>query len=508
MTKFKTALVLFISFILSSFAFAEEIKEKTIDQKIDAALKDIAGTAESIVFYTIPGTGAPFVLWLLVITAIVMTFVFGFVNITGLKTAVNTIRGKYGSKNDPGEISHFQALTAALSATVGLGNIAGVAIAISIGGAGATFWMILCGLFGMTTKFCECTLGVKYREIDENGHTRGGGMYYLSKGLKELGLAPFGKFLAIFFAVACIGGSLGAGNMFQGNQAYAQMVNISGGEGSFFADKGWLFGLILAVAVGLIIIGGIKGIARVTAAIVPFMCGIYMLAALYIIITHLGDIPAAFGSILSEAFTPTAAAGGFIGAVIQGVKRAAFSNEAGLGSAPIAHSAVKTKRPASEGYVALLEPFIDTVVVCTMTALVIIITGKYVPAGSSWTEAIVVTSNAFGSVIPWFPYVLFAAVVLFAFSTMISWSYYGEQAWIYLVGDKKPAVMAYKLVFCIVVVIGCAANFSNVIAITDALIFAMVFPNMIGLYFLLPKIKEEVKNYKAHVKSIDSQTKS
>jgi len=401
--KFARLLTILFALIYTPLAFASEESAKatqeapkTIDQRINEGFAVVSEWTGKVVFYPVPGTksleipsfekGIPIVLALLAITALFLTIRFTFINVFGLKTALNTIRGKYSSKDDPGEISHFQALSAALSATVGLGNIAGVAIAISIGGAGATFWMILVGIFGMTTKFCECTLGVKYREIDENGKVKGGGMYYLSKGLSEMGLASLGKVLAVAFAIFCILASLGGGNMFQGNQAVEQLVYITGENNSFFADKRWLFGLGLAVFVGLCIIGGIGSIAKVTSKLVPFMCGAYILAALYILLVHIADIPSAFGQIFSSAFSFEAGLGGFLGVMLQGVKRAAFSNEAGLGSAPIAHSAVKTKQPASEGYVALLEPFVDTVIVCTMTALVIIITGKYVPDGASWTS--------------------------------------------------------------------------------------------------------------------------
>lgn len=509
--RLKSLFILLLLFLSSVHSFAKEVG---IDATIDKQFSKITEWSEKIIFYSIPGTkqleipgfgnGVPIVLILLVVTAVFLTVKFSFVNVFGLKTAFQTIIGKFGKKDDPGEISHFQALTSALSATVGLGNIAGVAVAISIGGAGATFWMILCGLFGMTTKFCECTLGVKYREIDENGKVHGGGMYYLSKGLAEIGLAPVGKVLAILFAIFCIFGSFGAGNMFQGNQAFAQTQFITGGEASFFAGKGWLFGLILASAVGACIIGGIKWIGRITATLVPLMCGAYLLAAAYILFVNAGEIPAALGKIVMDAFSFEAGVGGFLGVLLTGFKRAAFSNEAGLGSAPIAHAAVKTTKPASEGYVALLEPFLDTVVVCTMTALVIIITGKNVPDGAGWAEAIVVTSKAFGSVIDWFPYVLFVAVVLFAFSTMISWSYYGLQAWTYLFGSNKKVELAYQLLFCFFVVVGCSASMGNVLGFSDAMVFAMVFPNLIGIYFLLPKVKEEVQKYKEHRELIKS----
>lgn len=490
--------------------------EKSFDEKVNEIFTPVSKRALDIVFYAVPIPGVksesgeavkiPIVLALLGSSALIFTIIFGFVNIRGLGKSIRTIKGRYSKSDDPGEITHFQALSAALSATVGLGNIAGVAIAISLGGPGATFWMIVCGLLGMTTKFCECTLGVRYREIDENGKVHGGGMYYLSKGFAELGAAGFGKVLAVLFAIFCVFGSFGAGNMFQGNQAFEQMVFISGGEDSWFVGKGWVFGLGLAVLVGLVIIGGIKSIGKVTGVLVPFMCGTYVLCALYIIIANIGEVPEAFSSIISGAFTSEAAFGGFIGVLIQGMKRAAFSNEAGFGSAPIAHAAVKTRKPASEGYVALLEPFIDTVIVCTMTALVIIMTGTVIPEGAGWTKAISITSESFANVLPWFPYVLFGAVLLFAFSTMISWSYYGQTAWAYLFGRSKGAEISYKAIFCGVVVLGASMNLGSVMDFSDAMVFAMCFPNFIGLYFLLPKVKEEVRIYDEHMKDIDNQS--
>lgn len=493
-------------FAMTGSLSAEEVKEADgFQDKIASGFQKVADFSDETIFWAIPGTGVPLVLALLAVTALFLTCYFGFVNFRGFGKSIRTVKGKYSSKDDPGEITHFQALSAALSATVGLGNIAGVAIAISIGGAGATFWMIVCGLLGMTTKFCECTLGTRYREIDENGKVYGGGMYYLSKGFAELGAAGFGKVLAVLFAIACIFGSFGAGNMFQGNQAFEQVRVITGGEDSYMKDLGWVFGAVLAVLVGMVIIGGIKSIGKVTSKLVPFMCGIYVLCALYILGAYASDIPDAFGAIFAGAFSMEAGMGGLIGVLVQGVKRAAFSNEAGFGSAPIAHSAVKTRKPASEGYVALLEPFIDTVVVCTMTALVIIITGSSVAEGGSWGDAIGVTSQAFGSVLTWFPYVLFAAVLLFAFSTMISWSYYGQTAWAYLFGRSKEAEVVYKLIFCGFIVLGTSVELASVLKFSDAMVFAMVFPNLIGIYFLLPKVKEEVKAYDEHMAEIDAK---
>ena len=504
-----------------------------LDQQIDKMFGNATGWFVKGIFYAIPITESvqvPWVLFPLVIGAIFFTLYFGFPNLRYLGTSINIIRGKYDDLEDggsteiskasvsnvdgdnpdtirieghDGEVSHFQALTAALSGTVGLGNIAGVAIALSLGGPGATFWMIVCGLLGMSSKFVECTLGVAYREINSNGTVYGGPMYYLSKGLQEKGLGVLGKILAVLFAVMCIGGSFGGGNMFQSNQAFQLFATQTGiGEG-----YGWLFGLILAVLVGIVIIGGIKSIASVTDKIVPLMVGIYVVAAIFILILNAALIPKAITTIINGAFAPTAIAGGIVGVIVQGFKRAAFSNEAGIGSASIAHSAVKTKHPASEGLVALLEPFIDTVVVCTMTALVIVISNfdgsvmEYGTQVGNDAEAVVATSGAFEASISWFPWLLMVAVILFAFSTMISWSYYGYQAWSYLFGRSKAQEYIYKLLFCVFVVIGASASLGSVVGFSDAMIFAMLVPNMIGLFFLAPRVKEELKKYMAAIKS-------
>lgn len=509
-----------------------QAQEKGLDQKIDEAFGSATGWFVEFIFYQIPFTPEISVYWVLfplILGAIYFTFYFNLINFRGFFTAINIVRGKYDDlehagyvevqrsefsdeEDNPdtirvegvsgGEVSHFQALTAALSATVGLGNIAGVAIAVSIGGAGATFWMIIAGFLGMASKFTECTLGVKFRDIEADGTVYGGPMYYLSKGLALKNNATLGKVLAAAFAVFCIGGSFGGGNMFQVNQAFQLVENITGGEASFLHGKGWLFGLVMAILVGIVIIGGIKSIAKVTDKIVPFMVAIYVAAALFVLFVNFSEIPAAFGQIFSGAFSPDGIAGGAVGVLIQGFRRAAFSNEAGIGSAAIAHSAVKTDHPAAEGLVALLEPFIDTVVVCTMTALVLIITGSLDGSGpSNDAEAILLTSGAFESAISWFPYVLTLAVVLFAFSTMISWSYYGFQAWSYLFGRNKRTEYTYKLLFCVFVIIGAAASLNSVIGFSDAMIFAMMVPNMIGLVFLAPFVKQELTRYLAAIKN-------
>lgn len=636
--------------------------EKGIDQKIDEVFGAYTGWFVNMIFAPVPFTdtiGVPWVLIILIGAAIFFTIYFKFINFRGFVTAINIVRGKYdeletggadhieasdtvhtvdGDVVDTirveqkegehhGEVSHFQALTAALSATVGLGNIAGVAVALSIGGPGATFWMIVAGLIGMASKFTECTLGVRYREIDENGRVYGGPMYYLKKGLRDKKLAGLGRVLAILFAIMCIGGSFGGGNMFQSNQAFAMLesygstpadevenlqetvgetvkysyfdekeVIITGVEGdsvtyatgdesttvateqmvadstlivssgstitedsdlnalagelvviatptmftstvesvengsvtmkagdetmtvseeefksggviSPLTGNGWIFGIIMAVLVGIVIIGGIKKIAKVTDKIVPFMVAIYVGAALIILGMNFGEIPNAFGQIIGGAFTGAGITGGVFGVLIQGFKRAAFSNEAGIGSASIAHSAVKTKYAASEGLVALLEPFIDTVLVCTMTALVLIITngdGSIMTYGTEVTAGVEVTSAAFESAISFFPLILTIAVILFAFSTMISWSYYGYQAWTFLFGRSKRTEYTYKAIFCLFVIVGAAAQLGSVIGFSDAMIFAMLVPNMIGLFILAPVAKEELKKFMDKIKASKS----
>ena len=494
-----------------SIAPASTPAPEGIDRMLDGLVKVPADIAERVVFFPAgtaftdyPVLATPWVLYLLVGSGIFFTLYFGFINITGFPVALRTIRGKYSSLSDPGEISHFQALTAAVSGTVGLGNIAGVAIAVSLGGPGATFWMVVCGIIGMTTKFCEVTLGVRYRDIGADGKIYGGSMYTLRKGFAERGWPTWGKVLAVVFAISCLGGAFGAGCMFQVNQAFTQLVGVTGGPASFWFGKGWMFGVIMAVLTALVIIGGIKSIASVTSKLVPFMCIFYVLTCIYVLFAHIGAVPAAIGTIIGEAFSDKAIYGGFFGVLISGVRRAAFSNEAGFGSAPIAHSAVRTRRPASEGYVALLEPFIDTVIICTMTALVIVVTQERVSADQASTAGgIAVTSRAFGSVISWFPYMLFVAVILFAFSTMVSWSYYGQQAWAYIFGRKTSLDLTYKLIFCLCVVFGAAATLDNVLRLSDALIFTMCFPNFVALYALLPKVKEEIASFRTFRHAID-----
>ncbi|MGB5941436.1 MAG: alanine/glycine:cation symporter family protein [Leeuwenhoekiella sp.] len=525
----KVLLSLMASF-LPVFAFAQDEEARTLSQQIDTIFKNYTGWFVDLIFYEIPFSESfqiPWVLIVLVGGALYFTIYFRLINFTGFVKAIQVVRGKYediekhGAKelygdggaaidgdipntmrdeSADGEVSHFQALTAALSATVGLGNIAGVAVALSIGGPGATFWMIVAGLLGMASKFAECTLGVKYRDVGPDGTVYGGPMYYLSKGLGEKNMVGLGKVLAVVFAIFVIGGSFGGGNMFQANQAAAQFIELSGLSGG---NAGFYFGLVMAVLVAVVIIGGIKRIASVTEKIVPFMAGIYVLAALVILAVNYRYIGDAFALIFDGAFSGLGIAGGLVGVMIQGIRRGAFSNEAGVGSAAIAHSAVRTKYPASEGIVALLEPFVDTVVICTMTALVIIITNfdaGFLEYGKEITEGVELTATAFDTVIPNFSIVLTIAVILFAFSTMISWSYYGMQGWKYLFGKGKITDLIYKILFLIFVVIGASISLGSVIAFSDAMIFAMVVPNVIGVIILSGKVNKELKNYNNAIK--------
>ncbi|WP_417827695.1 alanine/glycine:cation symporter family protein [Thalassospira sp.] len=495
----KTAAASAVAVLLAILPQIAQAQEAGLDQRINEAIAPISNVIAGTMFYSVPiaGTAFPLIVGWLVIAATIFTLYFGFVQFRRFGHAISLVKGDYSHPDDAGEVSHFQALATALSGTVGLGNIAGVAVAVSIGGPGATFWMILAGLLGMASKFTECTLGVKYRNEYEDGRVSGGPMYYLSKGLAEKGKPGLGKVLAIIFSICCIGGAVGGGNMFQANQAFQQVVNVTGGDESFLAGSGWLFGLIMAAVVGFVIIGGIKSIAKVTEKIVPFMAVIYVTAGMIIILSNISMIGDAFAQIFVGAFTGAGVAGGVVGALIQGFKRAAFSNEAGIGSAAIAHAAVRTKEPVTEGYVALLEPFIDTVVICTMTALVITISGEL----NSGLTGVELTSAAFASAFTWFPLILALAVVLFAFSTMLSWSYYGLKSWTYLVGEGKGKEIIFKLFFCLCVIVGASMSLGPVIDFSDSMIFAMAIPNIIGLYFLMPVVRREITQYWAKIES-------
>lgn len=478
--------------------------DRSLDERISDAIAPVTERIVDIVFFevSVGGTGLPLIVVWLIAAATFFTLYFGFINLRGFRQSLRIVRGDYHDEADPGEVHHFHALTAALSGTVGLGNIAGVAVAITLGGPGATFWMIVAGLLGMSTKFCECTLGVKYRRERPDGTVSGGPMYYLSRGLaQERGLPWLGKALAVVFCITAAFGALGGGNMFQSNQAHQQLVSVTGEEASFFADRGWLFGIIVAVVVGAVILGGIRSIARVTSRVVPFMAILYVGAGLVVLGANVTAIPDAFVQIFEGAFSPEGVTGGIVGVLIQGFRRATFSNEAGVGSAAIAHSAVKTREPVTEGYVALLEPFIDTVVICTMTALIIIVSG----ALATDAEGVALTSEAYETVLPWFPTILAVAVILFAFSTMLAWSYYGSKAVGYVFGDSGAAETIFKLVFCVFVVIGATMDLTAVIGFSDAMIFAMSLSNIVGLYLLAPVVRRELRAYQGKLASGEIQ---
>ena len=439
------------------------------------------------------GMRLPFIVLWLLIGAIFLTLRMGFINVRAFRHAMHVTTGRYTDPNEPGDVSHFEALSTALSATVGLGNIAGVAIAITVGGPGATFWMIVAGLIGMTTKFTECTLGQMYREVRHDGHVLGGPVQYLSKGFAERGMPGTGRLLAIFFALLCIGGSLGGGSAFQVNQS----MNAIQETVPWLASAPWAYGLGMTALVGIVIVGGIRRIARVADKIVPLMAFVYMTAALSVILSSLDQVPAALGAIFTQAFAPDAVYGGFVGTLVTGFQRAAFSNEAGAGSASIAHAAAKTRYPVREGIVALLEPFIDTVVICTMTALVINISGAYNnPAYAdliTGARGAALTSRAFGEHIAWFPYVLSASVFLFAFSTMISWSYYGERCSVWLFGDASSTY--FKALFLLFVFLGSVVTSTNVLDFGDLMILGMALPNLVGVYLLHDKVRAALGTY-------------
>ncbi len=488
--------------LITFFAFLpiQAVQAAGIDETINEITAPIAQWIGSIVFFKISVAGAemPLVVLWLVCGSIFFTLYMGFINLRGFRHAIRLVRGDYANPNHHGEVSHFQALATAVSGTVGIGNIGGVAVAVTIGGPGATFWLIFAGFLGMATKFVECTLGVMYRNENPDGSVSGGPMYYLKKGFAERNMAGFGKFMGTFYAVGIFIGALGIGNMFQSNQAYVQLNNVSGGA---LDGYGWAVGLVMALVVFMVIIGGIKSIAKVTEKIVPFMAIMYCVFALIVIGMNASAIPEAISNIFVGAFTGEGVAGGALGALIIGFQRAVFSNEAGIGSASIAHSAVKTDEPVTEGYVSLLEPFIDTIVICTITALVIGTTAVIDPGFAGNAQGVAMTSAAFERQISWFPIPLAIAAVLFAFSTMISWSYYGLKGWTYLFGEHHIGQVVYKLIFCVFVALGCVVQLGAILDISDALVFLICVPNILGLYFLAPIVKRELQHYRERLKT-------
>ncbi len=477
-----------------------------IDAKIDAFVQPFSEAIASVVFYSVPfigGQDVKVILIWLVLAALFFTLYLGFINIRFFKHAIELVCGKHDKPGESdGQISRFQALTTSLSGTVGLGNIAGVAVAVSVGGPGAALWMVVMGFFGMSTKFAEVMMGVKYRQHPDPSDPEkisGGPMYYIRDAFDNRNIPHVGRIMASVFAVCCIFGTLGAASLFQTNQAYQQVLNVTGGAESFFADKGWLFGLGMAILVGLVIIGGIKSIAAVASKIVPIMGVVYLLAGLTVIGLHADQVPQAFVTIFESAFGVQAGIGGLMGALLMGVQRASFSNESGFGTAAIAHSAAKTNEPVSQGFVGMLGPFIDTIVICLVTALVITVTGAY--ESGSGMEGVELTSRAFAAGISWFPLVLCLTVFLFAYSTMIAWSYYGVKSFTYLFGEYEWVGNIFKVIFLLFIVVGASSSLDSVILFTDAGVFAMTIPNIIGLYLLAPEIKRDVREYIAKIKA-------
>jgi AGCS family alanine or glycine:cation symporter len=474
-----------------------------IDESINQAFAPIAKAFSDLIFFSVRvgGTDLQLIVLWLVAGAVFFTFYLRFISIRGFRHALRLVRGDFTDPDDPGEVSHFQALATAISGTVGVGNIAHVAVAISVGGPGAAFWMLVAGALGMASKFAECTLGVKYRQENPDGSISGGPMFYMDQGLRERNLPRLGKVMAVYYAICIIVGTLGVGSMFQSNQAYVQFVTVTGGDASFFAERGWLFGLAIAAVVGVVIVGGIRSIARVASTIVPFMALLYISTGLFVIAVNAEKIPTAISQIITGAFSPEGATGGMLGVLILGFRRAAFSNEAGIGSSSVAHSAVRTNEPVTEGFVALLEPFIDTIVVCSITALVITVTVYDPTVPFEGISGVTLTSSAFASVIPWFPIPLAVVVMLFAYSTMIAWSYYGLEGWIYLFGSTKGVKAVYNLIFCSSVVLGCTTQLDAILDFSDAMIFAMALANMLALYLLAPVVRAELDDYWARLAS-------
>lgn len=475
----------------------------TIDETVNKFLTPYADALDSFIFYSISvgEVEIPLIVVWLAAAALFFTIYFEFINIRGFKHAIRIVKGDFTNEKDKGEINHFQALTTALSGTIGIGNIGGVAIVISIGGPGACFWLAVAGFLGMSTKFIECIAGVKYRKINEDGSVSGGPMYYLEDSMRNIGLPALAKPMGYFYASAIVIGCLGIGNMFQSNQAFEQFVFATGGAESYFLDKGWMFGIAIALIVALVIIGGIKGIAKVTSKMIPFMGILYVLSALLIIFLNADKLPAVLVSIVSEAFSPTAVKGGMLGVMILGIKRAVFSNEAGIGSASIAHAAVKTNEPVTEGFVGLLEPFIDTVVICSITALVILVTVYNPNAPLEQIQGVSLTASAFEQTAAWTVYPLSIVAILFAFSTIISWSYYGLKGWTYIFGRHLYSRRIFQAIFCLFVALGCMIELDSVLKFSDAMVFLVALPNVLALFLLAPSIKRDLKTYEKGIKN-------
>jgi AGCS family alanine or glycine:cation symporter len=468
-----------------TIAAAEFREPVNVDQAINAWLAPIADWFGKVVFFAVPLGEAqlPLIMAWLILGGIVCTLAFRFVNLRGFRHSLRVIRGDYSNRDHPGEATPFQALSTAVSGTVGLGSIGGVAVAVTLGGPGAAFWMMIAGFLGMSTKFAEVTLALKYRLVRADGTVSGGAMYYVPEALRRVGLPRIGKFLAGFFCVAAVGGSL---TIFQVQQSYSQLHAVTG------FDQAWLFGLIVAVWIGIVLFGGVKRIVKWTDKLSPFMCLLYVAACLVVLGANYANVPGALATIFHDAFAPNAVTGGVVGALIQGFRRASFANEAGIGSAPMAHATVRTREPMSQGFAALMEPFLDTIVICLLTALVVVVSGVYL---SSPSKGIALTSDAFATVVPWFPIVLAVVAILFALSTVLSWGYYGEQAWTWLFSGAKASRVAYRLFLCSVLFVAPTLSIEQVVNIVDSLNFSMAIPNLIAVYLFIPELRADLADY-------------
>ncbi len=468
-----------------------------IDSAVEALLAPIASAVSAIVFYAVPigDSELPLIVLWLAAAALYFTIYLRFINFRALWLAIRHVRGDFSDPEAKGEISHLKAVATAVSGTVGVGNIGGVAVAISMGGPGATFWLLVAGVLSMSTKLVECTLGVKYRRQNADGSVSGGPMYYLEHWFQRKNWPRVGRLMGGFYALALVIAGFGIGNMFQANQAYTQFLVITGGEHSWLNERGWFFGLALATVVALVIIGGIRSIARVTVLLVPFMAGLYIVSALAVIALSAEHIPGAIAMVLEGAFTSQGATGGALGAMVIGFQRALFSNEAGLGSASIAHSAVQTDEPASEGITALLEPFIDTVIILSLSSLVILTSA--IPNGlmGSGIAGIELTSAAFAVHFGFAPYIIAVAALLFAFSSLLAWSYYGLKGWTYLFGESRLGQACFQFLFCGFIVIGCMLQLAAVLDFSDAMIFVIAIPNLIALYLFAPEVRADITAY-------------
>ncbi|MCG8471801.1 MAG: alanine:cation symporter family protein [Desulfobacterales bacterium] len=491
---------LFFLLATSAPAFAETAKKGV---NLDAFFEPISNVLTSVIFYKVSlfGNEWSLIVCLLISAGLYCTLYMGFINIRGFKHAVRLAKGDYHDSSASGEVSHFGALCSAISGSVGMSNIAGVPIAIMIGGPGAIFWMIFAAFIGMSSKFTECTLATKYRTYKKDGTVKGGPMYYLSQGLAARGKEGLGKFIGKFYAWGLVIGCLGIGNLFQSNQIYNQLKNLCGNEGAIM-HSGWLVGLIGAIVVGIVIIGGMKRIAAMATKIVPMMVLTYIALVAVVLVLNGSFIIPAIKLIITDAFTAKAAGGGIAAAMMIGFQRAAFSNECGIGTAAIAHSAVQTDEPVTEGFVSMIEPFIDTIVVQFATALVVVTTMIAVPEYVNMgLEGMSMSSWAFERHFSFAVYPLTFAAILFGFTCAVSWAYYGLKAFEFIFGEDPKRIFAYNVFYCLVYWSGAMINLKYVVNIADALIFVVAVPNIIGLYIMAPEVKAELNNYMERIKS-------